>query len=214
FSTYKVNHKNAEDNKDLMTQFGRAISEIGTKLITANTPQAKGRIERMNQTLQDRLVKELWLRGIKDIDAANRFLKEEFVPDFNRRFSVKAKNKADLHKKNRHDLEKVFSIKEERVVGNDYVIRHKNSYYQLDEVQPTTVYKKSMVVVETRLDQKVKIRQKGKELSFAVLPERPKKESSIPLPALTRIKSDWRPRMCHPWKAASFKRKEAIINAR
>lgn len=213
FSTYKVNHKNAEDNKDLMTQFERSMQEIGTKLITANTPQAKGRIERMNQTLQDRLVKELWLRGITDIENANRFLKEEFIPKFNKKFAVKPKRASDLHKRNNHDLEEVFSIKKERSVGNDFVVRYENNYYQLEEVQPITVLKRSTVTVETRISGEVRIKQRGEYLNFFVLPEKPKKEMFIPLPALTRQKSEWKPSISHPWKAASFKRREAIINA-
>lgn len=213
FSTYKVNHKNAEDNKELMTQFKRAAIELGIELITANTPQAKGRVERMNKTLQDRLVKELWLKGITNEREANRFLEEEFVPDFNKRFAVNPRSKANLHRKSDMDLGRVFSIKKERTIGNDYVIRFENKYYQLSEVQPVTVYKKSRVVVETRLDQSVKIRLRDKELAFTVLRERPKKEIDILLPALTKRKSGWKPPENHPWKNASFRRREAIINS-
>lgn len=122
FSTYKVNHKNAEDNKDLITQFQRATTEIGIKLISANTPQAKGRVEKMNKTLQDRLIKELWLKGITDIETANRFLEEEFIPRFNQKFSVKPKRKLDLHRRNNVSLERIFSIQKERTVSNDYVV--------------------------------------------------------------------------------------------
>ena len=98
FSTYKVNHKNATDNKDLMTQFQRAINQINGKLITAHSPQAKGRVERMNGTLQDRLVKELKLAGITTMKEANEFL-EKYIPKFNAKFDVAPKRKSDLHKK-------------------------------------------------------------------------------------------------------------------
>ncbi|MBU4205223.1 ISNCY family transposase [Patescibacteria group bacterium] len=79
FSTYKVNHKNAVDNKDMITQFERAINQIGVKPITAHSPEAKGRVERMNKTLQDRLIKELRLANISTMEQANEFLKE-YVP--------------------------------------------------------------------------------------------------------------------------------------
>jgi transposase len=99
FSTYKINHKSAQDNKDLMTQFQRAMNQIGVKLITANSPQAKGRVERMNATLQDRLVKEMRLKKISNIEEANEFLEKEFIPKFNKRFAVTPKEKNNLHKK-------------------------------------------------------------------------------------------------------------------
>lgn len=79
FSTYKVNHKAAVDNAELITQFERAMGELGVKLIKANSPEGKGRIERLFGTLQDRLVKEMRLADIKDRDSANRFLKETYL---------------------------------------------------------------------------------------------------------------------------------------
>lgn len=216
FSTYKVNHKYAEDNKDLMTQFQRATKEMGTRIINANAPQAKGRVERMNQTFQNRLVKELRLRGIKTIPETNEFLEKEFLPRFNVKFAVVPKSKTDLHKKIGKDvnLDEIFSIQKQRVIGNNYVVRYENNYYQLNEIQPTTVYKKSMVIVETKIDGQVLIKQGKHYLSFVVLPARPKREIDVVLPALTQRKSDWIPPVNHPWKAASFRRRQAIINAR
>jgi len=98
FSTYKINHKNAVDNKDLMTQFQRAMKQLGVQVINANSPQAKGRVERISRTLEDRLVNELRLANISDIDSANVFLKE-YINEFNRKFAAVPKNKANLHKK-------------------------------------------------------------------------------------------------------------------
>ena len=209
FSTYKVNHKNAEDNKEMMTQFGRAAEELQIKLISANSPQAKGRIERLWKTLQTRLIIELRHNKIETVKEANSFLDEEFVPWFNLKFAVVPKGKADLHRKNRDDLEEAFSIKKERTVGNDFVVRYLNGYYQLKETQPLTVLKRSRVVVETRLTGERRISQKGKYLNFFLLPEKPPREIQSPFPALVRKKSDWKPPAGHPWKAASFRRKEA-----
>ncbi len=77
FSTYKINHENAEDNKDMITQFQRANKEIGIEMIMANSPEAKGRIERGNKTLQDRLVKALKFHGITNMEEANKYLEEK-----------------------------------------------------------------------------------------------------------------------------------------
>ena len=214
FATYKVNHKNAEDNKDMLTQFEKVARELDIVLIKANSPQAKGRIERLWKTLQTRLIKEMRHRKIGMIKEANSFLKDEFVPWFNLKFAVIPKSKADLHRINNSNLEEVFSIRKERTIGNDFVVRYLNSYYQLEQEQPITVLKKSKVVVETRISGEVKIRQRGKYLNFFTLSEKPKREIETMVPALTRKKSDWKPPVNHPWKDASFKRRMAIINSR
>ncbi len=100
FSTYKVNHKNAEDNKEFKTQFKRAMEdELGIKVIFAGSPQAKGRVERMNETFQDRLVKELRLAKINTVEDANEFIKKGFIPEFSKRFNVVAKKEGNLHTK-------------------------------------------------------------------------------------------------------------------
>lgn len=204
FSTYKVNHKNAVDNKDLITQFERAAKQVEVKLITANSPQAKGRIERMNKTLQDRLVKELRLANISTIEKANEFLKE-YVPKFNAKFSVVPNRRADLHKAlnntTKARLPQIFSIQETRTVMNDYTIRFETRFYQLNETQSTTVYKKDMVIIEKRMDGEIKINLKGHYLNYTELPERPKKEINVKLAALTNRKSSqWKPPANHPWR--------------
>jgi len=204
FSTYKINHKNAVDNTDWMTQFQRAMSQAGVNLITANSPQAKGRVERMFETLQDRLVKELKLAGITTLEKANQFL-EKYLPKFNAQFAVAPAGKTDLHKKPikeiKEKLPRIFSIQNTRVVMNDYTVRFANSYYQLDQTQPTTVYKKDKVMIEERLNGEIKINLRDKYLNFKVLPERPKKEIDIKLPAVTISKtSGWKPPIDHPWR--------------
>jgi len=202
FSTYKINYKNAVDNKDLKTQFERAMSQVGVKLITAHSPQAKGRVERIFATLQDRLVKELKLARITTIDEANKFL-EKYIPKFNAKFAVVPTRKADLHKKPNKQLKEklpqIFSIQNTRTIMNDYTVRFKNSYYQLDETQPTTVYKKDKVIIEEHLSGEIKINLRDKYLNFKVLPERPKKEIDIKLAALViKKQSSWKPPIDHP----------------
>ena len=205
FSTYKVNHKHAVDNKELMTQFERAMNQLGIKVIHANSPQAKGRVEKMNGTLQRRLIKEMRLNKINTFAEANRFLKEIFIPKFNRQFAVVPKKEHDLHQKlnptERLSLEKILSIQSERIVNNDYTIRFKNNYYQLMEIQPTTVYKKDKITIEEHLTNETKLVLRNHDLNYFRLPARPKKEIDVKLVALTTKKpSGWKPPVDHPWR--------------
>src|SRR5437667_4174827 len=80
------------------TQFGRAMKQLGIELILTNSPQAKGRVERRNAVFQDRLVKEMRLAGIKDMPAANQFLRKQFLPQMNRRWTQEPASKADVHR--------------------------------------------------------------------------------------------------------------------
>lgn len=212
FSTYKVNHKNAVDNKDFMTQFERAMNQLGVRVIHANSPQAKGRVEKMNGTLQRRLVKELRLAKINTINEANTFLEEVFIPKFNKQFAVIPKKEADLHRTlsamQATNLDSILSIQSERTICNDYTVRFKNNYYQLEEVQPTTVYKRTKVLIEERLNGEVKIAVRGRYLSYFTLPAKPLKEIDIMLPALTIKKTTAHiPPPNHPWRNYALSRK-------
>jgi len=204
YSTYKINHKNAVDNKDIITQFERAMNQTGVRPITAHSAEAKGRVERVFQTLQDRLVKEMRLHNISTIEDANGFLKE-YIPKFNAKFAVVPNKKANLHKKVNKQLEEklpqIFSVQDERKVNNDYTIMFKTKYFQLDQKQPTTVYKKDTVIIEEHLDNTLKVNLKGHYLNYKVLPERPKKQIDIKLSAITGKKqSSWKPPIDHPWR--------------
>ncbi len=204
FSTYKINHKNAVDNKDMITQFQRAMEQTGVKPITAHSPEAKGRVERMFQTLQDRLVKELRLAGITTIEEANKFL-GKYIPKFNAKFAVAPKRRKNLHKKIDQRIEKklaqIFSIQDQRKVNNDYTVMFKNNFFQLDREQPATVCKKDAVIVEEHLDGAIKLRLRDHYLNYTALPERPKKEINIRLAALTGQKQNsYIPPADHPWR--------------
>lgn len=216
FSTYKVNHKNAVDNEELMTQFQRAMNQLGVRLITAHSPQAKGRVEKMNGTFQRRLVKELRLAGISTIKEANIFLKEIFIPKFCAQFAVVAKKEADLHRKldaeKLRELDQIFSVQSERKVCNDYTVRFSNHYYQLDPVQPTTVYKKDRVTIEEHLSGEVKISLRNHHLNYSRLSERPKKELDVKVLALTnRKQTAFKPPANHPWRRPFFINKKQPV---
>jgi hypothetical protein len=111
----------------------RALDELDVKLILARSPQAKGRVERMNSTLQDRLVKALRQRGIADLATANQFLEEEFLAPFNAKFGRPAARATDLHRAVPRglDLPRILSEQGERVVQNDWTVRWRNAYLQL-----------------------------------------------------------------------------------
>jgi len=126
-SPYKVNSKNALDDDSIVSQFTRAMKELGIEVINANTPQAKGRVERLFGTLQDRLVKELRLAGINNPKDANKFL-QGYLPRFNARFNVEAANLANTHMvlSKKDDLPSILSEQATRKVSRDFVIRFKN----------------------------------------------------------------------------------------
>jgi len=203
FSTYKVNHKNAVDNAEFITQFQRAMRELDIRVICANSPQAKGRVERLFGTLQDRMVKEMRLRDIKAQNEANLYIYEKYIPDHDKRFSVTAKNQIDAHRPLTDDMRKklssIFSVQSKRKVNNDYTIQFKTLWFQLEPIQKTTVYKRDEVIVEERLDGTIHIRLKHVYLEYRVLPSRPK-PIRIPIVALTTQKPRWTPPKNHPWK--------------
>lgn len=206
FSTYHMNIGLAKDNSDTKTQFGRAMEDLKINVITAHSPEAKGRIERLFQTLQDRLVKELRLNNISDVDQANEFLLKKFIPDFNERFSVQTRTEGDAHrllsKNERENLSSVLCRREKRIVGNDFTIAYKNSWFQLTKNQPVTVMKKNSVVVEEQADGSVKIKLRGRYLNYAILPERPKKVSAKKQLWVLAANNQFlnKPSADHPWR--------------
>lgn len=212
FSTYKINHKLAVDNTELMTQLQKAMRILDIKLINANSPQAKGRVERLFGTLQDRLVKELRLAGINSIENGNRFLKEIFIPKFNTKFSVVAKRDGNTHRlltsNEKLGLKSIFSLKHIRSINQDFTIQFKNHFYQLEEIQPITIRAKNKVLVEERLNNTLRFRFKNKYLKVFSLSQKPKQVSYLPT-ILTSHPLIWKPPANHPWRLqnnALFKR--------
>ncbi|MBU1119828.1 ISNCY family transposase [Patescibacteria group bacterium] len=210
YSTYKINHKNAVDNAELLTQFQKAMRILNIEVIPANSPQAKGRVERLFQTLQDRLVKELRLNNISSIKDGNRLLKEIFIPKFNAKFSVVATKDGDIHrpltKQERHDLTSIFSIKSIRRINHDFTIQFKSNFYQLEEIQPVTIRPKEKVLVEEWLNGTIHFKFKECYLKYFILPERPKKISSQPV-ILTNHPLNWKPPPDHPWRQFKYSTK-------
>lgn len=204
FSTYKINHKAAVDNTELITQFQRAMRQLGVELITAHSAEAKGRVERLFQTLQDRLVKEMRLANINTPEEGNIYLEEVFMPKFNAKFAVIPAKTGDLHKQlfpqEKNQLNHIFSIHDTRRVNLDFTIQFKNNWYQLTEIQPTTVRPLEKVRVNTWLDKSVHIALRDYELAYILLPEKPKKQRIKQPVILTTHTLNYKPPPNHPWR--------------
>src|SRR3989338_57348 len=203
FYTYKINHKIAVDNHELMSQFQTAMKLLDIQVINANPPQSKGRIERLFQTLQDRLVKELRLANISTIAEGNKLLSTSFIHKFNDQFSVTAIKAGDVHRAltqaERLKTNSIFSIKHLRRVNSDFTIQFKEYFYQLEQIQPVTIRPKEKVLVEKWLDNTLHLKFKGKYLKYFVLPQKPQKVSKQPA-ILTNHPLNWKPPPNHPWR--------------
>ena len=150
------------------TQIKRALNELGITLIYAGSPQAKGRIERDFQTLQDRLINELRLNNITSLEQANHYLKEEFIPKWNRRFAHPPKVKEPAYRNIPEDLDlnDILCIKEERTVYPDNTISYKNTKYQILADPYRASYAKAKVEVFEHLDGRISIVYKGRKLRY------------------------------------------------
>ena len=146
-------------DKTRLTQVGRALEELGIKMIPAYSPQARGRSERNFGTWQGRLPQELRLRGITELEEANEFLRREYVAEFNRRFSVAAAQKGTAFvRSKRKDLDLIFSVQQERVVNQDNTIQVDNRVFQIEKTRWRDTLAGATVAVHEHLDGRVSIR--------------------------------------------------------
>jgi hypothetical protein len=191
--------------KEPQTQFGRAMEELGIKLILANSPQAKGRVERMNGTLQDRLVKEMRLAEVKDIEGANRFLAGKYLRGFNRKFGHEARQPLDAHRKNTQKLQEVMSWENERVVQGDWTVACEGKRYQLDKRHEVLSLVRRKVIVRTLRNGRVQLVYRGRQLQWRLLPtgsvRKPKSvKQATAAGKATRQKPVKKPSENHPWR--------------
>lgn len=143
---------------DRLTQVGRALKELGVKLIPAYSPQARGRSERGFGTWQGRLPQELRVRGISTLEEANRFLREEYCGEFNHRFSVAASERGTAFVPlRRKDLDLVFSVQHERVVARDNTVSFANKVWQLERSKLRATLAGCRVTMHQHLDETVSI---------------------------------------------------------
>lgn len=167
-SIFRVNHKEALSGTG-ETQFGRAMRELGIQVINANSPQAKGRVERHNRTLQDRLVKELRLRNISDIATANRFL-ETFTDEYNKKFGKMPANNVDMHRKDvsNEDLDSILVEKHLRKLSKNLEINFEGKIYQiiLEKGQIGYGLRHAQVTLYRDANSEIKIWYRNRFLSF------------------------------------------------
>jgi hypothetical protein len=214
-TTYKSPKKpTIEDelaNREPQSQFERALDELGVDFIHANSPEAKGRIERVFRTLQDRLVKELRLRDIRTKAEANRYL-QHYLPAHNRRFTVEPKSVADVHRAIPEgiDLDAILCIRERRALRKDLTIRYYNKFYQIQKIPPGL--RPTYVWVEERMNGKMFVMYKGRYFSFKEIEIRLPKQKAVRKRKRVRVKKKYIPPVDHPWK--KFRLPSAVLKER
>jgi len=175
------------------TAFGKACAKLGIEIITAHSPQAKGRVERNHAVYQDRFVKELGLRRITTLKSANALLAHGFIDGLNSKFAHPPASEVDYHQPLAKgiDLADVFCFEERRVVQNDWCVRHQNRHYQILESNRLLPKPKDKVLVRTRLDGSVHLLHRGRPLKYRALSKtelrkRVKSKTSTPRPLTPR----------------------------
>lgn len=213
-STKKQTIEEELRNEPSLSQFERALQELGINIIHAHSPQAKGRVERVLRTFQDRLIKEMRLKNIKTKDEANKFL-EGYLPKFNQRFAIEPLNPINLHRPipKAIDLDKILSIKTKRALRSDFTVRHNKNLYQILDMPEGSRTKQ--VLVEERLNGKLYINYSSFTLKYKVIDVRPPKPKQ---PYKSRKK--YIPPKDHSWRrfrlpgSLNFEEKEeALVGA-
>jgi transposase len=165
FSVFRINLPGQEEAQ---TQFGRAMAELDIELICAHSAPAKGRVERANGTLQDRLVKELRLRNLKTIEAANAYL-PEFIAGHNDRFAVAPRNNIDAHRKEMPEaktLDLIFSFQHERKLSKQLETSYDKRIFQIQEVGRGYRLQHKAVTICENMQGEIHILYKGSKLNF------------------------------------------------
>jgi transposase len=178
-----------------LTDFGRAMKELNVETIYAHSPQAKGRVERVNRTLQDRLIKALRQEGISNIAEANRYVQKGFIREYNSRFAVNIKV-PDIHRQSDgYDLRNIFCYKTSRRVRNDYTINLAGGYIQLLKGASPLPKPKQDVTISRWLDDSLHIYFNNQELRFVELKDKPRKREYKLI----------KPAKDHPWRKMNQK---------
>lgn len=223
-SVFRVNQPNDLSGAGT-TQFTRAMQQLDIDVLHANTPQAKGRVERVNQTLQDRLVKELRLRGISSLAAGNRYL-PEFMADFNGRFAVVPRDAVDAHRPllPQDNLARLLTVQELRTLSKNLTLNYQNVVYQIQTARPSYALRNAQVVVREDRCGAITIEYKNKPLSYTVYREQAKQgavTSSKQLNAAvdrlsssrTKKRKIYVPPPDHPWRHTPISHKSKPATA-
>lgn len=199
------------------TQFGRAMEELDIQIICANSPQAKGRVERANQTLQDRLTKELRLRGISTIEEANAFL-PEYIEDFNPRFAVAPQCADDAHRPLRpcDDLQRILTVAYVRTLSKNLTLQYNRKVYAIETNRAAYTLRGAQVIVREDAGRNLTIEYKGRNLKFTTCRQQSLQADIVPRKELqeqlkmkeTKMKGHT-PASTHPWRK-SYKTHEQL----
>jgi len=188
-----------------LTQFGRAMLELDIEVICANTPQAKGRVERVIQTLQDRLPKEMRLRGLSSMTEGNAYLRE-FMLDFHMRFGEEARSSIDAHRPltAKDDLAHILTWQESRTLSKNLTLQFYKTVYQIQTQRPTYALRKAQVTVCLNAQEQIAILYNGKSLPYAIYHPQAKQANIVPAKlldlALQKPRLPTKPAPDHPWR--------------
>jgi transposase len=217
FSVFRINIPNALSGTGL-TQFGRAMKELEIELICAHSPQATGRVERANQTLQDRLVKELRLRAISSMEEANAYL-PQFIAAFNARFSVCARSREDAHRPlaATQRMERILVLCERRTLSKNLTLSYNKMIYQINTKRAAYTMRGAQVEVRENSSGEVIIEYKGKALSYSLYREQEQRQAQVTpsklidhalsRPVQRGQRKTYHPPMTHPWKYFDYSEK-------
>ena len=195
-----------------ITQFGRMCAKLGIELIAASSPQAKGRVERVHGTHQDRLVKKLRRQQISTHAAANAYLEAEYLPEHNRRFARSAARPEDYHRRApcRAKLDKIFRLETERAISDDWVVRYANRFFQLEPRSEHYAPARGKVLVCEGPEGRVEIEYRGHAVPWREIPRPGSPSASEARPVIQQAKTPttpivrrkWAPPADHPWRKA------------
>ncbi|MGZ9234816.1 MAG: ISNCY family transposase [Anaerolineales bacterium] len=199
---FRVNTAQPLGTTNGLTQFGRAMEELDIRILCANSPQAKGRVERANQTLQDRLVKELRLRNLSTIEAANAYL-DEFREDFNRRFAVPPRSTHDAHRPllPTENLDWIFTRQRSTTLSKNLTVQYNKIIYQIQTDRPTYALHKAQVLLCENAKGEVTILYKNQPLAYTTFKKLARQSEIVDTKHLNRaVALPTPPAANHPWR--------------
>jgi transposase len=214
-SIFRVSQPSAGSG-DAITQFGRAMKELDIQIICANTPQAKGRVERVIQTLQDRLPKEMRLLDICNREDGNAFL-PKFMDDFNNRFADEPRSSADAHRKltAKDDLARILTWQEQRTLSKNLTVQFEKVVYQIQTKRPTYALRNAIITVCADAKQNITLLYNGKSLPYNVFHKQTKQSEIVLAKDLNKIISPkpHKPAPDHPWRTFQLSKKSRNVPA-
>jgi transposase len=206
---FHINHPNVTTG-DGMTDFGRAMNDLGIEIICANTPQAKGRVERANKTLQDRLTKELRLHNISTPEEANLWL-PGFMEDYNNRFATTPRSDLDFHTPltDLDNLDLILCRKETRTLSKNLTFQYHKTIYQIHVDRPTYAMRNTLVTVLEKPNHEVIVLYKNQPINFDVYYQQQKQAEVVPSKsidqAMLNASKAHTPPPDHPWRKFNLK---------